>query len=306
MPGSPEFKLPPNAEAYISQIRSRARKLIEADIWDGIELVRVERWLKNFTTTEEKYFAARILDSLIYRSKRQTLALVDQLFFRCIPEVLNKVGNNDVTNWVSALKSNKDSQIRIVPVIRDDDPPTKSGPLVARIIKRHLRLNDKWMVWPFKLEEELEKGVDKFLFIDDFLGTGKQFDKFTKRNNLKDLFDNQLCIYAPLAASTTGVEKLNQDYPSLNVTTSELLQKNMHLFSDESDCFYDNVNTPQDVKYFYEQLLYKISGIEPENNDFTYGFGHLGMAYAFDHASPNASIPLLWYEYENFTPLFDR
>lgn len=300
-----EFKLPDDAQAYISLIESRVRNLIDSQIWEGIKIERVEQWLSNYQNDKEKYFATRILDFLIYRSEPQTKALIENLFSRCLPEALRKINGNNI-DWLMSLKGSVDPGIRIVPVIRDDDPPTKSGPLVARIIKRFLRLNEKWMIWPFKIDEHINDGKTVFLFIDDFLGTGTQFIKFANRNNLKSVFQSNTCIYAPLAASVSGIELVQEEFPDLLVTTSEELKACLDIFSDDSECFNDGVNTPESAKLFYEELLERISGIPKNRNRFAYGYGHLAMIYAFDHASPNASIPLLWYEYDGFTPLFDR
>jgi hypothetical protein len=204
------------------------------------------------------------------------------------------------------LREHDDPGVRIVPVIRDDDPPTKSGPLVVRIIKRHLRLREKWMIWPFKIGEIQDKAIKVYLFVDDFLGTGTQFCKFVERNNLVEVFNNSLCIYAPLAACQAGIDRLSEEYPELVITASEVLEHDSHIFSEHSECFSDGTNTPDGARVFYENLLQRISGKPKEKNKLAYGYGHLGVVYAFEHASPNASIPLLWYEYDGFTPLFDR
>ena len=296
------FKLPDDADAYIKQIRTRIRNLIDCSIWSGIEQEDIDSWLANFSSTEEKYFASRLLDSLIFRSSKQTQALIEQIFYKCIPDKHDSLA----IDYLDLLKGNKDPHIRIVPVIRDDDPPTKSGPLVARLIKRHLKLNDKWMIWPFNMEDHANKGVKTFIFVDDFLGTGTQFKKFINRNDISKYFESHTCIYAPLASSNEGIKYLEDRYKGLLITSSEILDSSSNVFSGDSDCFNDGINNPSNAKSFYDDLLEKISGIKRDDNKLPYGYGHLGMTYIFQHASPNASIPLLWYEYDDFNPLFRR
>lgn len=81
------FKLPRDGKIYIDQIVERCTSLIQCGIWGDMHPSHLRRWMKNFTTDEEKYFAACVLDSLIYRSKSQTIALIRQLFQRALPDL---------------------------------------------------------------------------------------------------------------------------------------------------------------------------------------------------------------------------
>src|SRR5438067_1032212 len=81
------FMLPRDGQTYHIEIFDRCRELINFDIWGGLHLSRLRSWITNFKTDEEKYFAACILDNLIYRSKAQTINLLEQLFQRVIPDL---------------------------------------------------------------------------------------------------------------------------------------------------------------------------------------------------------------------------
>ena len=76
--------LPKDWKIYSNSIRDRCRDLIEHKIWSGIDKNQFEKWRCNFKTDHEKYFAACILDSLIYRSNQQTYSLINQLIYRNI------------------------------------------------------------------------------------------------------------------------------------------------------------------------------------------------------------------------------
>src|SRR3989442_15480582 len=81
------FTLPKDGQTYHTEIFDRCRELINFGIWGGLHLSRLRSWVTNFRTDEEKYFAACILDHLIYRSKDQTIGLIEQLFRRVIPDL---------------------------------------------------------------------------------------------------------------------------------------------------------------------------------------------------------------------------
>jgi hypothetical protein len=75
------------------------------------------------------------------------------------------------------------------------------------------------------------------------------------------------------------------------------------LFHEDSVCFKDECNTPDSAKEFYYELLRK------RRLTFTrkLGYGQLELAYAFEHAAPNNSLPILWYNGgKKWTPLFNR
>lgn len=53
--------------SFIQHKKSQCGKLIEYGIWKGIDSNDLSAWLKNFSTEQEKYFAACIMDWLVYR-----------------------------------------------------------------------------------------------------------------------------------------------------------------------------------------------------------------------------------------------
>jgi hypothetical protein len=300
------FTVPRDGESYISHILERCSDLIDTKIWQGIEKSNIEAWLTNFHTVEEKYFAAVILDALMYRSRAQTISLLIQLFQRILPDLVLQLGIRTLDpDWIAALsQTSNDPRIRIVPVIRDNDPPTKSGILIARLLKRHLRIKEKWMLWPWQVESAINKGVSVILFLDDFLGTGLQFRRFIRRMHLETTLSRANFIYSPLVAHGKGLENLRHKVPQVSYTAVEILQEQHQLFSEESDFFKDGSNTSNSARQFYKEFLnkHKLSNL----GSMAYGYGKLGVVYAFDHATPNASLPLLWLDTENWTPLFNR
>ena len=82
----PTFRLPADGDIYVDRVFTRCRDLIGYQLWAGLQRSRLDSWIGNFRTSEERYFAARVLDALIYRSEDQTIALLRQLFRRVIPD----------------------------------------------------------------------------------------------------------------------------------------------------------------------------------------------------------------------------
>ncbi len=186
MASTAPFRLPEDGTQYVRLIVSRCEEFARTKIWSGIDAIRLRRWLAHFTNPCEQYFAACVLDRLIYRSSEHTHSLIKQLFQRTVPNLCRsrRLGAQAIDDWAETLRSSTDPGIRVVPVIRDDDPPTKSGPLLARLLRRYLGLNERWMIWPWQVRRVRESGIGTFLFVDDFLGSGHQFRKFATRVDL--------------------------------------------------------------------------------------------------------------------------
>lgn len=307
---APQFSVPRDGQIYIDTIVVRCHNLQDVGIWEGFDLLRLDRWLNNFKTESERYFAACILDAMIYRSPAQTAALMEQLFDRAIPDA---VGVNspiaapprDWHRLVSERPCSTDPSIRLVPVIAPNEPPTKSGLQIARLYRRNLNINDRWMTWPWHLHTAVTSGTQVLIFIDDFLGTGSQFLEFMAQFNLDPVLSTACCIYAPLVAHSTGIANVRNAHPHLTIACAELIDSSCGVFSNDSICFRDQANTIAQARAFYDWLLCdRAISISPEHAT---GFGQLGLVYAFAHATPDNSLPLLWWSQSSkWTPLFER
>lgn len=110
MGSTPTFQLPVDGLTYTRDIFQRCSDLIAFDIWKDLDPSQFRKWLNNFTTSEERYFAACILDGLIYRSKDQTVSLVKQLFGRVLPDLtrLDASPLGCIDNWMERLRRSPD------------------------------------------------------------------------------------------------------------------------------------------------------------------------------------------------------
>ena len=205
-----QFSLPPDGLIYTEFVLSRSKDLIAQNIWHGIEENRLTRWLNNFQGDLQRYFAARILDALMYRSDDQTKSMVTHLFQRTLPDLARSRSLPlDLACAFESLQSDVDPLIRIVPVTPTNQAEMASGPLVTRLVRRHLELNKNWILQPAAAAR-----TSKFVvFIDDFIGTGCQFRKFIKHRSLAHLLHNRQCCYVALAAHSEGVRNLKHGIP---------------------------------------------------------------------------------------------
>ena len=285
---------------YSNSIRDRCRDLIEYNIWGGIDLVKFEAWRHNFKTDEEKYFSSCVLDSLIYRSNSQTYSLINQMLYKNLNNTFRIMGETGMQNFPECLiDRNNCNLVRLVPSITFESPVTKSSNEILRFMKRHFRVWEEFIINPWNIEDEIKKGARAFIFIDDFLGTGHQFEETIFDSKLEDVVRKNMIVYAPLTAHSQGIEYLNTNFPELKITYSEKLKKDTHSF------FCNYFPSEQDeAKAFYIEMLEDRKLPYSPGNQF--GYGNLELTYAFEHAAPDNSLQILHERNENWSPLFNR
>ncbi len=160
--------LPGDWSLYNAEIIQRCEKLIEVGIWNGITKIRLNSWLNNFKSEEEMYFCSCVLDSLIYRSHDQTVALSRQMLQRTVHDI-NKIKSipvmiNDWEMDLSVERLTIDPNVRFVPVCRSDDSPHKSGYFISRMYKRDIRIHPDLFINHNKIAE-CKKKVLKLLYL---------------------------------------------------------------------------------------------------------------------------------------------
>lgn len=308
MPTNPTFQVPRDGLTYYQAILERSFHLIEYGIWGGLHKSTLKSWWANFSGDKEKYFAACLLDHLIYRSKDQTLALAEQLFQRVIPDMTrrNPTPIGPLVNLMDAFSSNSnDPGMRLVTAVRKRDPLTKSANEICRFFKRDFSFSENWIIAPWEIRDANSRGIEVFFFIDDFLGTGSQFTDLLLEENLDNSYLSTIYVaYTPLVAHTEGEHHLRTRFPNLLIKSVEVVDQTHNIFDTNSSCFEDRVNTPASAMKFYFDLLKK-RRIPLQGNDRC-GFGNLGLLYTFEHAAPDNSLPLLWWNEGGWTRLFAR
>lgn len=289
---------------YIDLVRDRAMRQIDSNVWEGIQRDRLTGWLGSLRNIDGELLGAYLLDNLCYRSRSQYNAMLDALILD-----LPMPGSTTGALLVDALQgkkaANPSSGIRLAPVIGHLAPPTKSGPYILRLVQRRFRLHSDWLVWPHLLGQAGK--VTDLYFVDDFCGTGEQFDKFLKGIH----FDRFLqatpkvnVTYLVTTIHTKGRDRIAKDYPYVQLKWAELLEDSHAVLEASCLARYQVKGFAQKISAQYAQAV-KSLGL-PQGGKLADGFGELALAYSFAHATPNNTLPIFWMGTQNLTPLLDR
>jgi len=193
----------------------------------------------------------------------------------------------------------------LVAAVKRSDYTHKSAHLISRLMKRQLAVRQQWIAKPWELDQHIKTGAQIFVFVDDFLGTGRQFQELIQQENLHWMFASTYVVYAPFAAHSFGIAYLKNEFPKLRIASAEVLDERHGIFHSQSRCFDDGLNTPEAARDFYLDLTTRKGlAVQPSSS---LGFGGLGLAYVFEHAVPDNNLPILWSPGNDaWIPLFDR
>lgn len=300
------FHVPDKNYGLFQDVVERFRVLLKQRVITGIDETTLDCWLGNFHTDEEQYFAACVLGRLIYRSQAMIDSSIDHLLHCMLPTFLRQYDLfpfADIESFLSTLQT-KDSSypVRFVGVDGSKASDTgKSGALIIRWFKQHARIDKSLTCRPDKLHE-LPGKIQCLVFVDDTLGTGKQFDDFAKEHGLAEKTHIRM-VYCPLVAHEEGLRKLREKCPWLTVLPVEVLDGRHQFFCESPEkpglWKIDDCNTVADAKAFYQQLT-KRRGI-PSSTKFS-----LDLVLGFEHSTPNNTLSLLWASSDDWEKLLKR
>jgi hypothetical protein len=289
---------------YIDQVFDRAKKLIQARIWDEIKVHRLESWRGCFENYGAELVGAYLLDNLCFRSRDQFFSLLDTLFLDFVSSN-GTISSGHLLNLVrNRSNQTTESIVRIVPVIGLSAPPTKSGPYILRLVQRRYGIRSEWLAWPQHIQSI--ESLSELVFVDDFCGTGQQFIEFAQSIDLVKIRAEKPALkisYLVATAHEDGVNSIKKELPFVHIKCAEKLGLTNSVLHDK--CFerYQIAGFQTLVLEQYEDIV-KRAGLP--KGKFAEGFGKLGLAYGFAHATPNNTLPIFWYETDSWTPLLDR
>lgn len=301
------FHVPQDRQGFFEDVDHRFRLLLRNRVISGIDPIRLNNWLANFVTTEDKYLAGHLLNELTYRSDAMVKSSFQHLVDCELPRVIRGCRALDFPDLESldvALNTgNASSPIRFVAVDGAFEPtPGKSGGLLIRQFKRHLNVSKALLCRPERLGD-LPATVKILIFIDDLVGTGKQFESFASHYKLEEHAKTRELVYCPLLAFYQGLAKLKSVLPWLHILPVETLDKSHQFFRGGKTAplvwGVDKVNAVQDVRNHVTDLC--------QRNDIPSRTRHcLDLVVAFEHAVPNNSVSMLSIKSAHWQPLFDR
>lgn len=302
------FFMPDQYAGLFDDVTQRFRLLVRKQIVSTIDEIVLDNWLSNFVTTEDQYLAARILESLIFRSRAMIFSSIDQLLQCVLPSQLRKWGAYDyrsIEDFLTSLEVGDVSHpVRFVAIERSfaNEEPGKSGSVLIRHFRQHAHIAKSLTCRPESIAS-LPNTVKVLVFVDDIIGSGKQFAKFSKFHNLTEHCARFKSLYCPLVAYEDGIATVRGAQPWLAISPIETLGTKNRFYCPDPDngkrWALDQINLVSDVSQHVKALA-DTAGI-PSTTKYS-----LDLLIAFEHSTPNNTLSLLWARSDRWNPLLNR
>ncbi len=285
------FQIPRGYDRFANEVFSRFRILLSRHVFNGITQLTLRDWQSNFVSDEEQYLAAHLLDALMFRTDPMIDSTSQHVIEMVLPKILMEnslYGSPTIDDFMESLAhGDLNLGLRFVAVDGSfEATPGKSGAQLIRQFSRSTGVNKNLLLRPENIVS-LGNDAKALIFIDDCVGTGRQFDKFCKAYNLVGLKESYKLIYIPFVAHYVGLKFLNKKYPFLCIAPVEELGLASNFFnrsvSDQNIWMRDNSNTVADVKNFYSSLMAS-RGVRPESKYC------LNLSLGFSFSTPNNTL----------------
>lgn len=300
--------VPEGHEDLSRHVFQRFRSLVVNQVIDIISPNDLDGWRRNFSTPEGQYLAAQMLSAAVIRTPKMINSSYQHISEIILPDLMRAAGIwkfSCIEDFTTALRSKQAlAPLKIMPVdgIRIDRRPGNSAETVLRNFSIATRTGDGYL-WRADDPNSWTHTTKLLVFIDDLLGTGRQFSKFAEAYDLKSLPPDTMCVYVPLLATTKGISAVRKSCPNVDLRPVEVLRAESGFFTEAADgsglWIRDNVNKANDVRALYRQLT--LEKQVPRESRFS-----MDLTVLLPGRTPNNSLRAYWDASGKWRPLIPR
>lgn len=289
---------------------------VNAQLWPRAARFDPKGWLANFDDVDQKY-AIRLLEGFTYFADELIEALFQAAFQNLSQLVVQNKDNyfSASTQWTQFLES-----VIVVRAEGNYSSDADSGFIFTRLARNKLGVQEEQLLSPAKALEKLRAAPrGNVVFVDDFVGSGEQFqDTWTKNHWLSGFASasfNSLVsaigsgtvgfYYCPLICTERGRKYISDNCPWVKVVPAHVLPETYSALSVNSVIWRDDmrVDGPLFVKRASERA--GIPFREGQEGCWT-GYRGLGLALAFEHGWPDAVLPIFTHQMNGWKPLLKK
>ena len=288
-------------------VLSKCEYFVNVQLWPTEHQLNPVNWLKNFLPEEQDY-ALYLLNAFLFFSEPLTKQLLFATFQALsMPTVLGKPLATARADWASFLDT-----VLITRVTGETPSDADSGYIFSRLARQELGLPEDQILGPEIVAKKiLRQSSGRIVFLDDFVGSGRQLIATWNRPmsihgtdiSFKDLaraLSNVEFYYCPLICTEYGLKNTSKECPEIQVRPG-------HLLPDTYNALHPNsVVWPPQLSREGATLIERASKRAGIPDDQWRGFNGLGLALAFYHSIPDATLPIFYWNQNNWRPLMER
>lgn len=287
----------------ISTVYERGRFLRQTKSWSDADSNNFTDWLLNFKKEEDLIFAKFLLDNLNFISSSDFTIILKHVLTKIFAELLYHHGNGFQKDIIFSSIPGEDANI------------TDSGTEMLRIVKTRLGFQTANFQDPKDLRTYLSKQNSSkiVIFIDDFVGTGNQVAKAWSESHYMESFSSiqngdEHDFYLGVAvANERGIRRIKKECNGLKLFTTYSLNDSYKINDPkfmgygENDALRSEV--PIWLKEFSQSLGIADTGGLAEDDYL--GFCQQALLLGFEHGTPDATLPILYFKSKEWSNLLN-
>lgn len=297
-----------------ADIGRRCNYLVDVHLWPRATTLNASQWLENFSQDEQQ-LARRLLEGFTFFSAD----LVKQMFKGAFANISQFVVRNRSAylpasvEWARFLGS-----VLVVRVTGETPSETDSGYLFTRIARDFIGINEQQIVTPESaLSALIANPRQPIVFVDDFIGSGFQFKKTWERPHRIGTSDYSFktvtsgaaghgsVFYVTLISTDLGRYHISKVAPSVRIVPAHQVGDQYSVISSNSIIWRTDMQIEGPA--FVERKSLEIGIPDKGGEEGCWrGFNSLGLAVAFEHGWPDATIPLFHTSQNGWKPLIRK
>lgn len=283
-------------------------KTLNETIWENRATEpAVAEWLDNFATPnasirDEQAHALYILSNFMYfgsRQIRQLLkALYRDLYKYPIVELIRRENDNTLeSDFIEQLFLHELQRTRFLGI----GGPAESGNHLLYYFRQENGLPKSRFIQEHDLFTHTsgqrmlrDAHVSRYVFIDDFCGSGRQGTKYSRHlvKRIKALNPDVFVGYYTLFATSDGITKIKQETQFDVAMAIYELDTSFKCFSAESRYF----RTPPDgIDREFCEAMCRSYGATMLPTPHVLGFDDSQLLIGFHHNTPDNTLPIIWF-----------
>jgi hypothetical protein len=300
-----EISTPSVSESFLLE---KCDFFLDVQLWPLQARLDPRGWLTNFLPSEQEH-AISLLNAFQYFSGH----LVDEMFMAGFQNLSCFIASPDDPFENAQAKWREFVDSAIITHVEGEVPNNSdSGYSFARRARQLLRINEDRILSPSQaLNHLLLNPRSPIVFVDDFVGTGRQFVATWRRSRAisrtaSSSFEailrlyNHSIFYVPVFATEQGLSNINTQCSGVRVVPVHALSPRYGAFSEKSYIW------PRDLSASAGDFLYAAS-MRAGLSEYSWrGLNGLGLAIAFGDSVPDSTLPIIYWGENGWKPLIRR
>ena len=289
-------------------VRAKCEYFTDVQLWPLQSKLDPVGWLANFPDHEDDY-ATHLLSAFLYFSEALMAQMLEATFqsLSLLPLFPRRPFLLAQGHWRAFLDS-----LLVTHITGEQPNSTDSGLVFLRMVRQQLGIKQAQIGSPTDAANLLlASGPRPVVFVDDFLGSGRQCVDTWKRqmavsggrtvsfDKLATLHGNSF-YYCPLVGTEQGIQRIQNECTGLRLICGHVLGDRYNAFSANSAIW------PKHLKAGAETFLCDASARAGVPQQQWRGYADLGLTVAFAHSVPDATLPIFYWELNGWTPLIRR